>query len=217
MQNYNCANISVGTTATLYDSRDKQAYTVYRWANSGTNGTDYPSSMPGSCLMTSDLNLGYDTATSLTLTTDTSAGAGTINYVNSTNGGTGWSTTNSNSNLQYTYGPKSGSEAYSSHSYYSYGAAQKVCPKGWRLPTSTEYNNIAAFMGGSNSTGSTNIRNTPYNFIYGGLFYSGGWNTVGSHGHYWLSLGNVLLFSPSELFVGSDNKSYGMSVRCVAQ
>ncbi|MBQ9029671.1 hypothetical protein IJ114_02805, partial [Candidatus Saccharibacteria bacterium] len=133
-----------------------------------------------------------------------------------------WSTDNSDDNLQYINGPQSGQEAYSSHSYYSYGAAQKVCPKGWRPPTNAEYSNIASFMGGDNSTGSSTIRSAPYNFVYGGYFYSGGWNTVGSSGYYWSSTQNsstygyYLLFYSSGLYTSSYNKNLGFSVRCIA-
>ncbi len=226
MQNYNCANIPVGTTITLYDSRDKQAYTVYRWANSGTNSTNYPSSMPGFCLMTKDLSLGYVTGGSitkggnLTLTADTSAGTGTIT---ARTGTSNWSTDNTDANLQYINGPQSGQEAYSSHSYYSYGAAQKVCPKGWRLPTNAEYGNIVTFMGGSNATGSSKIRGTPYNFVYGGNFTSSSWSFVGSYGYYWSSTqmssseAYSLLFGSSLLGANWDPRNSGLSVRCVAE
>ncbi|MBQ9029685.1 InlB B-repeat-containing protein [Candidatus Saccharibacteria bacterium] len=225
MQNLNCNTINTGTTVTLKDTRDEQDYTVYRFPNAGTAGSSYPSSMAGYCLMTKDLSLGYVTGGSMTkgedlvLTADTSAAAGTITARTDKSN---WSTTNSDDNLQYINGPKSGSEAYSSHSYYSFGAAQKVCPKGWRLPTQTQYNNIATFMGGNNSTGSSTIRSAPYNFVFGGGFGSGGWNDVGSEGYYWSSAqyssasAYFLDFHSSNLYTYYSSKYNGISVRCIS-
>ncbi|MBQ8992426.1 hypothetical protein IJ090_03280, partial [Candidatus Saccharibacteria bacterium] len=170
---------------------------------------------------TKDLSLGYVTGGSitkgsnLTLTTTDSAAAGTITYRSSSSS---WSIGNSDSNLQYTYG----TATESSHGYYSYGAAQVVCPKGWRPPTNAEYGNIRTFMGGNNSTGSSKIRRTPYNFVYGGNFYSSGWSYVGSRGNYWASTqysstdGYLLDFDSSSLYTGSNSKSYGRSVRCIS-
>ena len=232
-----CTTIDVNTTGTLTDSRDEQEYTVYRFRNTGTAGnfdSGYPSNMSGYCIMTKDLSLGmtdFNASASSTkntsngqmvLSTSDSADAATITYVNSANNGSGWSTTNSDSNLQYTYGPQSGYETYTSHSYYSYGAAQKVCPKGWRPPTNDEYNNIVNFMGGGNSTGSSRIRSAPYSFVYGGNFNSGGWGNVGSLGLYWSSTqynssnGYSLNFNSSSLATSNSNKYNGMSVRCVS-
>ena len=222
MQDFNCANITPGTTVRLRDTRDNQVYTVYRWPDTGTAGTSYPTDMTGYCIMTQDLALGYVTGGSvtkgsnLTLTTDSSAGSGTIS---ARTGTSNWSTTNSDSNLQYINGTDA---TYGTHSYYSYGAAQKVCPKGWRPPTSAEYGNIATFMGGDNSTGSSTIRSAPYNFVYGGSFNSGGWYDVGSYGNYWSSTqysstnGYTLRFYSSNLSTTYGSKYFGRSVRCVA-
>ena len=223
MQSTACSSLTTGSTTTLTDSRDNQNYTVYRWPTSGTAGTNYPTGMAGQCIMTKDLSLGYVTGGSvtkgsnLTLSTSTSAGSGTITARSSSSS---WSTTNSDDNLQYINGTGG---TYDSHSYYSYGAAQKVCPKGWRLPTDSEYANIATFMGGDTSSGSTKIRSTPYNFVYGGYFTSSGWNSVGSDGTYWSSTqysdnstkGDILGFRSSVLLTSHYDKNYGSSVRCI--
>ncbi|MBR3365614.1 InlB B-repeat-containing protein, partial [Candidatus Saccharibacteria bacterium] len=226
MQDTLASDLAEDQTTTLADKRDYQDYTVYRWPETGTAGANYPTGMAGYAIMTKDLSLGYITSGSVTkgdnliLATDDSAAAGTITARTSKNN---WSSTNDDSNLQYINGPQSGKEAYSSHSYYSYGAAQKICPKGWRLPTKTEYDNIITFMGGSNSTSSSKIRSDPYNFVYGGLFYSGGWHPVGTLGYYWSSTQYNssyeyrLLFDSSSLSTKTDDKNWGMSVRCVAE
>ncbi|MBQ8992232.1 InlB B-repeat-containing protein, partial [Candidatus Saccharibacteria bacterium] len=222
MQENTASSLPENETTTLRDSRDNQSYTVYRWPSTGTAGTDYPTSMAGYAIMTKDLSLGYVTGGSitkgsnLTLTTSDSAAAGTIT---ARTGTSDLSTTDSDDNLQYINGTGG---TYDSHSYYSYGAAQKVCPKGWRPPTQTEYANIATFMGGNNANGSAKIRSAPYNFVYGGYFLSSGWTNVGSNGNYWSSTqgsstdGRYLTFGSSSLYTFSYNKYYGRSVRCVS-
>ena len=211
-----CSTIPVGTTGTLTDSRDNQEYTVYRF------GSSAPSGMSNYCLMTKDLSLGYVTGGSvtkganLTLTANDSASAGTIT---ARTGKDDWS--NSYSNLQYINGAGG---TYDNHSYYSWGAAMVSCPKGWRPPTKTEYDNIATFMGGNNSTGSANIRGAPYNFVYGGEITNSGWYNFGSLGVYWSSteiystFGYYLIFNSWDSNLHTDNafKDYGQSVRCVS-
>ena len=223
MQDISASSIDVDSIHVMYDKRDDQPYTVYRFKNSGTAGSAYPKNMAGYAIMTKDLSLGYVTGGSvtkganLTLTTDNSADTGTITARTGTDD---WSTTNSDDNLQYINGTGG---TYDSHSYYSYGAAQKVCPKGWRLPTQTEYDNIASFMGGDKAAGSTKIRGNPYYFVYGGSFYSGGWSAVESYGGYWSSgqysstNGYALSLGSSSLNTnGNSHKYYGMSVRCIS-
>lgn len=216
-----CSKITAGSTGTLVDTRDNQSYTVYRWPTSGTAGTNYPTGMSGQCIMTKDLSLGYVTGGSITkgsnlsLSTSTSAGSGTITARSSSN----WSNADGDSNLQYANG--SGG-TYDSHSYYSYGAAQKVCPKGWRLPSEDEYSSIVSFMGGENSTASSKIRSAPYNFIAGGYIHpSAGWHSVGSDGSYWASTqessnnGYYLLFWSASMYTADAAKYVGFSVRCI--
>ncbi len=222
MQNTSASSLPENATTSLIDSRDGQSYTVYRWPSTGTAGTDYPTNMAGYAIMTKDLSLGYVTGGSvtkganLTLTTSDSAAAATI----TARTGTGnWSTTNSDDNKQYINGTGG---TYDSHSYYSYGAAKAVCPKGWRLPTNAVHGYIQSFMGGNNSTGSSKIRGTPYNYVYGGGFYSSGWGSVGSLGLYWSSTqysstnGYNLYFDSSNLYANYYNKNLGFSVRCVS-
>ena len=225
MQSTSASALPESATTSLVDSRDGQSYSVYRWPSTGTAGTDYPTGMAGYAIMAEDLSLGYITGGSVTrgadlnLDTSTSVAFGTII---ARTGTSDWDRTNNSSNLQYANGPKSGSGTYSSHSYYSFGAAQKVCPKGWTLPTQAQYNKIATFMGGDNSTGSSKIRRTPYNFTYGGTFYSGGWEEVGSAAYYWSSSeydtnrAYTLYFTSTRLITNHPDKYLGKSVRCIA-
>ncbi|MBQ9016693.1 InlB B-repeat-containing protein, partial [Candidatus Saccharibacteria bacterium] len=244
MQSFVCNSLTPGHTGTVTDSRDNQDYSIYRFPDTGTAGAngDYPITMAGTCIMTKDLSLRYVTGVSITkggnlsLTTSTSnfdTNASNSSYetislsgtqtVTARTGTSDWSGTNSYTNMQYINGPSSSGNTYSQHSYYSYGAALVVCPKGWRLPTNTENGNIASFMGGNNATGSAKIRSAPYSFVYGGGFYSSGWLNVGSNGYYWASTqgsstnGYYLRFGSSLLYTHNDVKYYGRSVRCVAE
>ena len=223
MQTTSCSSLTVNATTTLYDSRDEQDYTVYRFPNTGTAGTNYPTGMAGYCIMTKDLSLGYVTGGSITkdanlvLTEDDSVAAGTIVHRTKSN----WSSSNADTNLQYTNGTNA---TYGVHSYYSWGAAKKVCPKGWTLPTRSQYSNTITFLGGS-SNGAKKIRGEPYNFVLGGRLLTSGWADVGSNGWYWTSTqkssdttqGSDMGFkSSSALAVNYSDKRNGDSVRCIA-
>ncbi len=220
MQNTNISALAENTVSYLIDERDKQSYTIYRWPSTGTAGTDYPTDMAGYAIMTKDLSIGYGSSSSLALSVNTSAGSGTIYYVNSTNDGYGWST--ANNPLQYTNGPKSGGTeaqiAVSSHSYYSFGAAQIACPKGWTPPTKDQYESIASFA-------DTSTLVDKYGFMLGGVFSSGGWDiNVGKVGRYWASTqydssrGWHFGFDSinTNAGVGNADKYSGRSVRCIA-
>ncbi|MBR3365556.1 InlB B-repeat-containing protein [Candidatus Saccharibacteria bacterium] len=210
-----CSTIPAGNNngGILKDSRDNQEYRVYRWPSTGTAGTDYPTNMAGFCIMTQDLSLGYTTGGSvtrggnLTLTTDDSAGAGTING----------SWTDDSNIAYYNNGPLSGSEAYTNHSYYNATASLIVCPKGWRLPTTTEYNNFRNFLGGSNANSVSKAKSSPYNFVLGGDYLAAGYSFVNSFGSYYTaSKGSYFHIEAEAMNVGSYTNSYGRSVRCIS-
>lgn len=236
MQSASCSSIAAGGYGTMTDSRDSTSYTIYRFPNSGTEGTDYPTGWGGYCLMTSDLNWGLNKTTDLSATTSTSnfdsnasnsssetftlSGTISITYRDS---GTpaNWAKDDVYTNRQYTWG----TGANKDHVYYSWGAALVVCPKGWRLPTQTEASNITSFMDGGNAGSSAKIRSSPYNFVYGGRFVSSGFSSVGSRGYYWASTQNRynsryaydLYFLTDSMAAGNSNfKHYGESVRCIA-
>ena len=229
MQDVKDGDLNTSARSVLVDKRDNQAYEVYRWPTTGTAGTDYPTDMAGYAIMVNDLSLGYNTGgfvtadADLVLSVADSAGVGTISFRADNSA---WSTTNNDENLQYTNGPVTNKYDYSSHSYYSFSAAQIACPKGWRLPTKVEYDNIVTFMkaGGSAANGSATIQDSPYNFLYGGLFNNNGFNNnVGTTGQYWASVqynasnGYHLNFTSSAIATGNAAKQTGQSVRCIAE
>ncbi|MBQ9016666.1 InlB B-repeat-containing protein, partial [Candidatus Saccharibacteria bacterium] len=247
MQDFQCTSLASGATTYLTDARDNQVYSVYRIPTDQTYlNSSTIANIAGKCLMTKDLALGYVTGGSITkgqdliLSTGTSAGSTTTSAPIYARAGTNdWSTTNSDTNLQYINGPRSGYEASSSQSYYSYGAAQKVCPRGWRVPTIDEYADnygsgstttaptigLAAIVG-NNSTGSTILRSYPWNFIRSGYFGESGWfgqsKNDDGNGTYWSSTqlgptyGYNMMFTKTYIHSSANiAKNNGKSVRCI--
>lgn len=226
MQTTSCSSLAINSVSGLTDSRDGQNYTVYRWPNSGTAGTSYPSGMAGYCIMTKDLSLGYVTGgpagneitrgADLILTEDTSVGSGTVTARTSSQD---WANDNTGKD-QYANGTGG---AYDNHSYYSYFAAKIICPKGWRLFNGSEADNLRSFM-----KNTTIVNNVPYNFYVGGQLYK---NTssisiveLGQSGYYWLDNGpstsSYYYFETGGYFGRIDANSsayHGLAVRCVAE
>ncbi len=103
------------------------------------------------------------------------------------------------------------------------GSNYSICPRGWRLPSNTEYNTLLSSAGISDDkAGSAKIRGTPYNFPYAGYVYDGSLHNVGSEGLYWSSTadgtGNAyrLYFGSSTVNTYYGNRYRGFSVRCIA-
>ena len=113
------------------------------------------------------------------------------------------------------------------YSYYSYkaatagtnpsggNAANDICPKGWRLPTQTEYNALK-------NTG-VNLTTSPFYGVHAGYYYSSSLHDGGSGGVYWsstadgASIAYYLSFSGFTGRTESDYKRTGSSIRCVAK
>ena len=211
MQSFNCANLTPGHTATVTDSRDNQAYGIYRIPTNATYyGTSTVANIAGKCIMTKDLNLGAVNSVSGASSSITANGTMTLSPLDSsfsTPTGSGesitvptsnvtvsmtWSTSDSYSNRHY---HTNGTGDHAGRGYYSWGAAMVACPKNWRLPTSDEYSNSESFEGsttglsaivkGANaSTTISNITSSPWSFVLGG-YYNNGFNYAGSNGYYW--------------------------------
>ncbi len=122
-------------------------------------------------------------------------------------------------------------------------AAQSICPKGWKLPLSGDKNGsnntisgsfkylMDAYSIGNNTAGSTTLRSAPLYFVYSGFVSSRSLSSDGYGGHYWSSIAinstNAyhLNFNGSSVFpsssgispIGAINRSYGLSVRCIAR
>ena len=205
---------SVGSTATVYDNRDENEYTIAKLADN-------------KYWMVSNLNLAGGTAISCT-TSDCE------NYTIPTT--QGWqsggklpaSSTSGFNTDNYAYVYNSGSTTCGDdspcYSYYSWDAATlgsgrnistdntnapySICPKGWKLPTTyngsgtaaaaTDFRKLMIALGGSNSvqtysssttpTGATmygKLTASPYSFLIAGYCDNGSFGYGGSFGGYW--------------------------------
>ena len=111
-------------------------------------------------------------------------------------------------------------------------ATKSICPKGWRLPTKVEYENLLSKAGiGSNSAGVTKLMGNPYSFGMAGWIYfhsdkyeSGNYlGDVGSGGYYWSSTAYGsdraygLSFGSSSVRTSYDDRTNGFSIRCIAK
>lgn len=117
--------------------------------------------------------------------------------------------------------------------------SHKVCPSGWDIPTSTEWNTMMNFLGGSTkaggllkesglahweapNTGGTN--DSSFTGIPGGWRSSNGsFSLVDQFGFWWSSTSShsneasfySLIYNDIILNTNIINKKYGMSIRCV--
>ena len=220
-----------GQTYTIKDSRDNQSYTVAKLADD-------------KCWMTTNLNLAGGTVLSsdksdvpsanyYTLPASSTSGfsddatAYVYNSGNTTSTCTGSGCYSYYSWLAATAGGKNSSG--SSVTTNGYNAAYSICPKGWRLPTSTTSNAnaqssnnwktgdwyVLATAYGANlesnhyNNSDTNFYNnagpgaTP-NFLLAGGYSRGSFYYGGSYGSYWSSTANS---STNAYYLGFDSGS----------
>ena len=118
---------------------------------------------------------------------------------------------------------------------YNYATAKTVCPSGWHLPDTTEWNVLEAKVGGAATAGtklkansnlwSTNTGTDNYGFsaLPGGYYSNGSFGYVGYDAVFWTATGNGssnawhrYMFSGYALVVSNYNEqSVGFSVRCL--
>ena len=191
-----CSNSYDGATATLLDSRDNNSYTIAK--------------INGNCWMTQNLRLSGGRA----LTPSDS------------NVASNWffpSTQLAGNSSSYTAPQMTISSNTSYGGHYNFCAASAgtvcsqtqqdasydICPKGWRLPTKTEFDGI-------NDTSYISA----FSPVTGG-YYSGGPLGSTSSGYWWSSTATnsynqySLFYNGSSLYTDYDNKYYGLYVRCI--
>ena len=208
MQNLTSSTIAtllpnVGSTATVYDARDEQAYTIAKLDD-------------GNYWMVSNMNIGKGNGEIITLTSDDSdLPAGTTfdlkaSGVGSTppdasgdcNVGEWPIDTAEDYSISYLYKDSNHPEYGTYYGWYaatagtgtyaltSGNAAGSICPKGWKLPPNTgngSYANLVSAAGWSGSAGFTAMQQAPYSFQLAGSTYGGGIDDQGSLGGYWSS------------------------------
>ena len=102
-----------------------------------------------------------------------------------------------------------------------------ICPKGWTLPTSSDYVNLITTVYGiaNSSAGSTSVRSAPLSFVYTGLYdATGSFSLDSSYGLYWsrtaysTSFAYLLYFNDRSVIPQNNNpRGAGYAVRCVAK
>lgn len=105
-----------------------------------------------------------------------------------------------------------------------------ICPKGWRLPGTSEdksFNALLATYGIYNGNSAPiKFKSAPLHFIISGSYaYAGGVNKVGTEGIWWLNTSGgttakayrLIAGDASMLSDGTGNRGNGCSVRCVAR
>ena len=230
MQDFTVAEANAmdeGETTTLRDSRDGQDYTVAKLAD-------------GNVWMVDNLNLG-----ATTLSSDlTSSNTNLSTTISASNFNSYKKTSGTGTYTAAEYIPVSGTDATSQTPYgtlYNYCAATAgtycmdlnstsptydICPKGWRLPTREDYENLY-----SNPNYNTNAKmRAPISeggaaFALAGIFKDGAPYNLGSYGAYWssqpvsrnqvdtLALNTSGTLSP---YVGWGRNS-GLPIRCVLE
>ena len=110
----------------------------------------------------------------------------------------------------------------------STNATDSICPKGWRLPTSTSSGEFQALMTKysitSNTDSTTRITQSPLYFHPSGRVLSGSLRRAGYDGYYWSSTAGssasyayYLLFASGRVTPSRNSgRYYGQSVRCLA-
>ena len=183
----------------VYDSRDDQEYYIQK--------------IGSTCWMTSNLNIAGGTtltseksniASDYTLPASSSTGfngdPAAYVYNSSTYGGYySWVAATAGTN------PSSGKATYD------------ICPKGWRMPTGTDWNTLTS------AATKDNLVNAPWYNTVGGRYLNGSF-TDSDYGFYWLSTTNSdwgadfagISRSGSPL-TGNSSKSNGIPVRCIAK
>ncbi len=206
---------------TLRDTRDNKTYVVRKLAD-------------GKCWMTQDLNFTLSTSKALTSADSDVPGNWTPNNNTQTSTGTSWETPSATTARSYTNGTRTYYNWYAAtggttnaSTTSGSNASGSVCPKGFTLPTSSDYFSLTTTYNiTDSSTGSTKLRQSPLDFVYTGKVHynSGSLVNVGSHGFYWSrtvyapTSAYTLYFSSSAVPPHDHNyRGYGFALRCVAK
>jgi len=112
-----------------------------------------------------------------------------------------------------------------------------VCPNGWHIPASNEWDSLAKFLGGDEFAGgkmkaklhwetpNTSATNeSGFHALPKGMYgVNGSFNNIGKNAYWWSSTehgvssawGREIGFNESALFAGHGDKRDGLSVRCL--
>ena len=196
-----CAASAEGETATLVDTRDGSDYTVAK--------------INGACWMTQNLRLSSTTESGESRVLTSADSNVTRNWsfpIGSLTSGDSYTEARSDISSNTSYG-----------GYYNYCAASAgtncqtssavnttydICPKGWRLPTKTEFDGIASYS-------------SAFSPVLSGFYNDGSLYNTGSLGRWWSATAvdsnyqYILDYYGSSLYGYYDVKYVGYSVRCI--
>ena len=192
-----CSNSYDGATATLLDRRDNNSYTIAK--------------INGNCWMTQNLRLAG--GTTLTSTYSNVSSSYTIPTTDLTSGNSstdGRIHNSGDTTTGYWYNFCAASAGTNCSSSNSSNTTYDICPKGWRLPTNSEFSGI---------TGTSYI--SAFSPVTGGYYYSGSLYST-SGGYWWSSAAYSssgqysLRYNGSSLNASSGyNRGNGLYVRCI--
>ena len=205
MQNFTeseCSTLASSGNYLLVDERDSNTYTV-RYIN-------------GRCWMTQNLNLAAGTtltsalsnvATNYTIPTD-SLISGDSSTANSFTAGRTYDSGTTAKGWYYNYCAASAGTTCQTGSATATETVYDICPKGWRLPTQTEFEMVLDYA-------------TQFAPVHAAHLYNGATINDG-HTYYWTStIQNtasryILDYNNSgNLSVTSAHRTYGLNIRCV--
>jgi uncharacterized protein (TIGR02145 family) len=119
---------------------------------------------------------------------------------------------------------------------YDWNTALTVCPTGWHLPTSAEWNTLVNAVGGSSTAGTKlksatgwtsggDIETDEFGFsaLPGGDYFGGSFFNVGNYGTWWAAAENDatgayyrgMYYYSANVYSNNYNKPGGFSVRCL--
>lgn len=211
-----CKNSAVGDKTTLTDTRGNMSYAVAKLAD-------------GNCWMTQNLRLTgarvLNTADSdVTANFSLPASVSVSAFANTTSEAKIYDSGNNAYGAYYNwYAATAGS---GTGTISSGNVAQSICPKGWKLPSQSDYSKLATSIGaGDNASGSAIFRNSTYNFQMGARIDNSSLSSsdIGSYGFYWSRTASTNNYAYN-LYLGVNTakpadayyKRTGCSVRCVS-
>ena len=193
-----CAASADGETATLTDTRDNNTYTVAK--------------INGNCWMTQNLRLSGNR----TLTSADSNVASSWSFPSTPLAGSSYSSTDpqvtisDNTSYGGYYNFCAASAGTNCQTSSTFNTTYDICPKGWRLPTKTQFDGI---------NGTSYV--SAFSPVLSGYYSGGSLYGTGSWGHWWSATADdssvqyYLSYGSGSLDTSNASKGFGYSVWCV--
>ncbi len=217
-----CANTLTGTTYTLKDTRDNNSYKVRKFADGRCWMTNNLLITGSRTLTPNDSDVISNYALPSTLTSLSSSDfANSIDlYVSKS-----YTTSSANSGKTTYYTWMAATAGAGTASVSSGLVDTSICPKGWKLPSTGEYQLFLNSESITNaSDGSAKIQGMPYNFQYTGVISNGKIAGDASQGSWWSNTAgranSAHDLSISDRGISLQYAEYrclGYAVRCIAR